>query len=57
MFWLALPLWKTGELLWQVNCGVEETATVDLSVTGLNAPISEGDAYDFLTLSSHCQEM
>lgn len=40
--------WKTEELLWQISCGVEKTAAVDLSDISLGANILEGDAYDFL---------
>lgn len=41
-------LWKTEELLWQINCGVEKTAAVDLSDISLDANIPEGDACDLL---------
>lgn len=47
-----LSLWKTEELLWQINFGVEKTAAVDLSDISLDANIPEGDAYDFLTTAS-----
>lgn len=45
-------LWKTEELLWQINFGAEQTAAVDLPDISLDANIPEGDAYGFLTNTS-----
>lgn len=48
----SLSLWKTEELLWQINFGAEQTAAVDLPDISFDANIPGGYAHDFLTNTS-----